>query len=69
MIVHIDKLIRHLKSQIDTAERMDSDFVYITKREAEACLELAEAQDVIMEEFQEIQERRKLHYKEMRALV
>ena len=69
MIVHIDKLIRHLKSQIDTAERMDSDFVYITKREAEACLELAEAQDVIMEEFQEIQERRKLHYEEMRALV
>jgi hypothetical protein len=69
MIAHIDKLIRHLESQIDTAERMDSDFVYITKREAEACLELAEAQDVIMEEFQEIQERRKLHYKEMRALV
>lgn len=69
MIAHIDKLIRHLKSQIDTAEKMDSDFVYITKREAEACLELAEAQDVIMEEFQEIQERRKLHYKEMRALV
>ena len=69
MIAHIDKLIRHLESQIDTAEKMDSDFVYITKREAEACLELAEAQDVIMEEFQEIQERRKLHYKEMRALV
>ena len=69
MIAHIDKLIRHLESQIDTAERMDSDFVYITKREAEACLELAEAQDVIMEEFQEIQERRKLHYEEMRALV
>ena len=69
MIAHIDKLIRHLKSQIDTAEKMDSDFVYITKREAEACLELAEAQDVIMEEFQEIQERRKLHYEEMRALV
>ena len=69
MIAHIDKLIRHLESQIDTAEKMDSDFVYITKREAEACLELAEAQDVIMEEFQEIQERRKLHYEEMRALV
>ena len=49
MIVHIDKLIRHLRSQIDTAEQMRSEFVYLTKREAEGCLELAEAQDVIQE--------------------
>ncbi len=56
MVVHIDKLIRHLKAQIDVAERLQSDFVYITKREAEACLELAEAQDVIQETYQEIKE-------------
>ena len=56
MIVHIDKLIRHLRSQIDTAERLQSEFVYITKREAEACLELAEAQEVIQETYQEIKE-------------
>ena len=49
MVVHIDKLIRHLKSQIETAEQMRSEFVYITRREAEGCLELAEAQEVIQE--------------------
>ena len=53
MIVHIDKLIRHLRSQIDTAEQMRSEFVYLTKREAEGCLELAEAQDVIQEMLNE----------------
>ena len=54
MIVHIDKLIRHLRNQIDVAESLQSEFVYITKREAEACLELAEAQDVIQETYAEI---------------
>jgi hypothetical protein len=49
MIVHIDKLIRHLRSQIESADKVDSEFVYLTKREAEGCLELAEAQDVIQE--------------------
>ena len=49
MIVHIDKLIRHLKSQIKTANQLESHFVYLTVREAEGCLELAEAQDVIQE--------------------
>ena len=49
MIVHIDKLIRHLSSQIESAKKLDSEFVYITLREAEGCLELAEAQDVIQE--------------------
>lgn len=49
MIVHIDKLIRHLKTQISTAEQMKSEFCYLTKRETEACLELAEAQDIIQE--------------------
>jgi hypothetical protein len=58
MIVHIDKLIRHLRSQIKEADKIDSEFVYLTKREAEACLELAEAQDVIQEMFKEIKEGR-----------
>lgn len=58
MIVHIDKLIRHLRSQIKEAEKVGSEFVYLTKREAEGCLELAEAQDVIQEQYKEIQERR-----------
>ena len=49
MIVHIEKLIRHLRSQIESADKVDSEFVYLTKREAEGCLELAEAQDVIQE--------------------
>lgn len=51
MIVHIDKLIRHLRSQIESADKVNSEFVYLTKREAEGCLELAEAQDVIQEMF------------------
>ena len=50
MIVHIDKLIRHLKRQIAEAEKVSSDFVYITIREAEGCLELAEAEETIMEQ-------------------
>ena len=33
MIVHIDKLIRHLRSQIESADKVDSEFVYLTKRE------------------------------------
>lgn len=49
MIVHIDKLIRHLRSQIESADKVNSEFIYLTKREAEGCLELAEAQDVIQE--------------------
>lgn len=53
MIAHIDKVIRHLRSQIETANKMNSEFIYITRREAEACLELAEAQEVIQETFAE----------------
>lgn len=47
MIAHIDRVIRHLKNQLAVADQLNSEFVYITKREAEACLELAEAQDAI----------------------
>ena len=53
MIAHIDRVIRHLKNQISVANQLKSEFVYITKREAEACLELAEAQDVIQDNFKE----------------
>lgn len=42
-------LKEHLKAQIKTAKRLDSDWVYIRKQEAEKCLELAEAEDVIMD--------------------
>lgn len=53
MIVHIDKLTRHLRSQIESADKVNSEFIYLTKREAEGCLELAEAQDVIQEMLNE----------------
>ena len=45
-----DKLVntkKHLKTQIDTAKKMDSKWVYILVTEAEKCLELAEAEDTI----------------------
>ena len=53
MIVHIDRLIRHLKTQIAVADQLKSEFVYITKAEAIRCLELAEAEDVIMDMLKE----------------
>lgn len=40
--------IKHLNTQIDTAKKMDSKWVYILVTEAEKCLELAEAEDTIM---------------------
>ena len=48
-MVNTDKLIERLKTQIKVADRLQSDWVYITKEQALKCLELAEAQDVIME--------------------
>ena len=53
MIAHIDRVIRHLKAKLAVADQLNSEFVYITKREAEACLELAEAQDVIQETYRQ----------------
>lgn len=38
---------KHLKTQIDTAKKMDSKWVYILVSEAEKCLELAEAEDTL----------------------
>ena len=43
--VHMDRLIKHLKTQIEFADHLNSDFVYITKIEAQACLEIAEAEE------------------------
>lgn len=45
--VHMDRLINHLNTQIKFAKHLSSEFVYITRIEAEACLELAEAQEQI----------------------
>lgn len=45
--VHMDRLIKHLRTQIEFAEHLNSDFVYITKIEAQACLEIAEAEEKI----------------------
>lgn len=56
MKVHIEKLIKHLKTQIAVADSLDSQFVYITKNEAKRCLELAEAEDVILKQFEEMQQ-------------
>ena len=49
MIVHIDRLIKHLQTQIHEAKKVKSEWVYITLPQAEKCLELAEAEDVIMD--------------------
>ena len=39
---------KHLKQQIDEANKSQSEWVYILKSEAEKCLELAEAEDTII---------------------
>ena len=53
MIVHIDRMIRHLETQISVAKKLKSEWVYITLPQAEKCLELAKAEDVIMDMFNE----------------
>ena len=53
MIVHMDRLLKHLRAQIAVAKSLDSQFVYITINEAKKCLELAEAEDVIMKMLNE----------------
>lgn len=45
----IERLIKRLKSQIESAEKLDSDWVYISVTQAKLCLELAEAEDTIMD--------------------
>ena len=39
--VHLDRLVKHLKAQIKAAEKLQSDWVYITLPQAEKCLEIA----------------------------
>ena len=53
MIDNVKNLKEHLKAQIKRAKKLDSKWVYILKEEAEKCLELAEAEDVIMEMLNE----------------
>ena len=53
MKVNINKLIKHLKTQIAVAESLDSQWVYITKNEAKKCLELAEAEDTLLDFMKE----------------
>ena len=56
MIDHIKNLKKHLKTQISVASRLDSDWVYILKKDAEKCLELAEAEDVILDMLKNAEE-------------
>ena len=46
----LKNLKKHLDTQIKAADAMGSEFVYIRKKEAEVCLELAEVEDTIMAE-------------------
>lgn len=53
MIDNLKNLKKHLQTQISKAKQLDSNWVYILKSEAEKCLELAEAEDTIMEMLNE----------------
>lgn len=50
MRTKVEKLIKRLKTQIEVSDKLGADFCYITKNEAKKCLELAEAEDVILME-------------------
>lgn len=50
---NVRNLKRHLKRQIAEADKVNSEWVYILKVEAEKCLELAEAEDVILDMLNE----------------
>lgn len=49
MIDKVRNLKRHLTTQIKEADSVNSNWVYILKSEAEKCLELAEAEEVILD--------------------
>jgi hypothetical protein len=49
MIDNVKNLKKHLRTQISVSKHLDSDWVYITRKEAEKCLELAEAEEVILD--------------------
>ena len=42
------KLKKHLRTQIQAAEKIDSKWVYILQEEAEKCLKLAETEDTLL---------------------
>lgn len=48
MKADIERLVSHLKTQMEFSKAIDSQFVYITMREAEKCLELAEVEDTLL---------------------
>lgn len=49
MKVRIENLIKHLRTQLAVAKQLDdSQWVYITKNEAEKCLELAQAEETLL---------------------
>lgn len=48
MIDNVKNLKKHLQRQIKEANKVNSEWVYILKIEAEKCLELAEAEDLIL---------------------
>lgn len=50
MKVSIETLIKHLNTQMSFADSIDSAFVYITRKEAEKCLELAEVEETLLAE-------------------
>ena len=48
-IDRMKNLKQHLKAQINYANQVDSNWVYILKTEAEKCLELAEAEETFID--------------------
>lgn len=64
MLDKIYNLKRHLKNQIESANILGSDWVYIRKIEAEKCLELAEAEEVILEMYEETNTKKEKENKE-----
>lgn len=49
MTDRLKNLKKHLTTQIKEADRVNSEWVYILKVEAETCLQLAEAEETIVE--------------------
>ena len=50
MIDRMKNLKKHLRAQIEKARQLDSKWVYILEKEAETCLELADAEIVAVSE-------------------
>lgn len=61
MKVRMEKLIKHLKTQLAVAQSLDSDWVYITRNEAKKCLELAEAEIELIESFDKKEDKNETH--------